>query len=1339
MTGEDKPPRLVKVSAPLIAVAVLMILSGATRGQEQMELSYAAGRRAFVWGEKIRVWLHLPPRVSGSGEVILSTHNGSIVKAEETVKDSERGTTFAYSIDSALLSPGGYVLQFRLGNSACESAFSIINNTPATHFPIAVEDASPQTASQSARYRDLQFNTALVSDVGNLNADALARAGMRWLRKLTVKAGSSPADARVRLAGSRHAQIAAQGAKGAWGFRGVVIDDLPPPGSTQTIDLIRIFRDESERRLAAMSLLTAASGQAEETADLIAKLKPSPAAKLLASRAEDFLLAKRFDETLQTQVRKIAEQIADKQGGDVSGRVRRLLDERRMPIYRARLTDPFADAHVAAAYRRRYGTPPPPWWEGNRNWEQWRQFLVFRTDLWPSALREWSKSVKTINAGLVFAGTARCSLSDPVGAAADFTICPIVVSPSLGALQPLFEAALARKSNADALIWMKPRALAEGADGLRGIVYGALASGASGIVYPAASADTDRHFHAAAESASLNSVITRYGDFLLALKRKPSGVAVLDSQTSRIHDLGRDPLEQKGASSYPGKLAIAWAACCRAGLVPDIVEEGSKLRQYSVVLAPSLLRLPDTAVESLAKFIKDGGVLLVDDDCKVPVEGAVRLPFAFPATAASSSIARDLGRRLREPLGRAAGRELVSSREDFLVKECRAQGAARFFWVIGLSDSIAPAAAEVTLPPGAGRVYDVFAGAEAQVISPQGDAGSSRIRVTLSMGRSKLFAVLPGGIGSITLAEPTAKDRELSIVAAILDERGAAVTAPVPASVVILDEAGAERFRVCRCFEGGKLNLTLPLGMNEPPGRWFVRVTELLSHRSQGAAFIMPDNRPADVLAPLSATDVFDRKRCTELLRRARSLMLISGKGPSREAAQDLARALQRFAIKCEIRRASQVHNVSAALATDVVLLGNPQDNLLVGRLYDLGLVPVDVGPRGPGAGRAVVFWSQSALQLGKEAITIWANDADGFARGRDALLNMCSGRGSEAPLRTTRIGPVEPVPPATVPRPAELPAALQFELGDSVTGIAVPASGRFILAASRAGEVVALTRKGMKAWPLRRDAPVRRLLLPGEGADPLICLDTAAERLSIVSTTRWRFDVPGAERGEKITVARVYAHPPLVLLATSWGRIIALDDDGAKKWEASLAGSVTAAAWARGIVAAADSTKLYAFNKRGAGIWETTFPDCSSLMLSADGRTLFAGSRSGVMKIFPLRGRTDAREYDLKDAIKSIVPTKDGRALAVSEGGCIAVVGPGKKPVIFELGHNVQLVGASHEGKCFAAASLGGAVSAFDASGVIRRFSISDAPISSIAVASDARLVWVGDWGGVVRAFMID
>ncbi|NQT20173.1 MAG: hypothetical protein HQ592_10755, partial [Planctomycetes bacterium] len=284
MSQSNERVRFVRSFVSFLAIAFIALCSVAAGAEEQPQFFYPAGRNSFVSGEKIRVWLSLPPHRGGLARLALDTASGVVAQVQETLKPSANASTLAYSIDSAPLAPGRYGLGFRLGGSKCESGFEVINPVPATHFSLVVADAAPQDAAEAERFRDIQFNTALLSDIDQLNTGALARAGMRWMRHLPVAEGWSPADAEVRAWGVQYVHLGAQATKSAWGFSGVVIGEPPPlPLSAQTIDLIDAFADEAEKQLAAMALLSAAAGDGRESARTVRKLKSSPVRKLLTA------------------------------------------------------------------------------------------------------------------------------------------------------------------------------------------------------------------------------------------------------------------------------------------------------------------------------------------------------------------------------------------------------------------------------------------------------------------------------------------------------------------------------------------------------------------------------------------------------------------------------------------------------------------------------------------------------------------------------------------------------------------------------------------------------------------------------------------------------------------------------------------------------------------------------------------------------------------------------------------------------------------------------------------------------------------------------------------------
>ena len=1345
MTQDNERVRVIGSFASFLAIAFIALCCAAAGADEQPQFFYPAGRSSFVSGEKISVWLNLPPHSGGSGRLMLSTPSGAVAQTDETLKASANASAIAYSIDSTLLAPGRYGLTFRLGGSKCESAFDVVGSVPATHFPLVVRGAAPQDAAEAGRYRDMQFNMSLLSEVDQLNSGPLALAGMRWMRELPVAEGWSPADPNVRAVGARYFQLGAQATRAAWGFSGIAVGKAPPPAvSPQPIDFIDVFADEAEKQLAAMSLLSAAAGDGKQSAQMVRKLKPSAARKLLTARLKEFLRDGQFDKTLQAAARRIADRADEEPKIDVPAEVRQLLDAKKMPIYTHRLANPFADDATLEAYRRTQGMSAPPWWEGNDNWDDWRRFLAFRAGLWPSALGNWIKSARPVDEAMLVGTMSGCRPDDLAAPGGDIRILRSAPSP-LGALQPVFGAALLQAGGADAGLWMMNDEARPDPRDLRAMVYGSLASGASGIVYPAATADAGADLHLAAEAASLNDLVTRYGDFLTALERKPAKVAVLNSLTTWYHDLGADPLAQRGRSSYPAKVTAAWGACARLGIVPAIIGEehtARDLKDYSAVLAPGLQRLPEGTIEQLENFIKAGGSVLMDAGSQVAVKGAKTLPFAFSGASAEGPETGQLAQSLRKELDGVVQPDIIASRDGFLITEFQAEPPARFFCVLRTDGERAPAVTEIALPSGAAVVYDVFAGERADVTAPEGGKKRPAMRVSVAAGEAKMFAILPAPVDSVKLADPKVKGRELTITAQVVDEQGAAVAAPVPVAVVILDEAGAERFRVYRCFERGSLRLSLPLGMNEPRGRWFVRVTELFSRRSHGTAFIMPDRDPVNVIAALDPAEVFDRGRCSDLLKRARSVTLVAGEGQGRQAAEDMARALQRFAIRCEVRRDTAVmRRNEPPLPGDAILLGNPSDNLLIKYLCDRALAPASMGERGEG--RAVIFWTVSGFRLGGETITVWARDADGLARGGRALLDIVSAR-ETTQARSLKSRGLEATPPASAPLPEALPAVQSFELSDSITGVAAPLSGRFLFAASLRGELCAFAGRGERAWQVSYETPIRRLLLPSRGADALVCLDDAAVQLAIVSAEKWRFQIPDKARAETISAACLSSDGSFVGLGTSAGRVFGLDNRGELRWTGTLAdtpeqaGPVAAMAQHVWQTAAADARRIVLFDKRGTKLWDRDFDGCTSLVFSADGRTLIAGNRKGSVRSMKAANATVAWECNLECAIKAVVQTEDGASVAVGESGAVARISPKGKRGVFELGHNVQLVAASPDGRRFAAASLAGVVSIFNGKGVLQQFRVPDARVSSMAIASDAKLLMVGDWGGTVRVFPI-
>jgi len=567
----------------------------------------------------------------------------------------------------------------------------------------------------------------------------------------------------------------------------------------------------------------------------------------------------------------------------------------------------------------------------------------------------------------------------------------------------------------------------------------------------------------------------------------------------------------------------------------------------------------------------------------------------------------------------------------------------------------------------------------------------------------------------------------------------------VPAAVVVLGESGAERYRVYRRFTDGNLKLTLPLAANEAAGRWFVRVTELFSQRSHGTAFLLPARQPRGIVSAAGPTMLFNKRRCADLLKRARSLLLVSGDDAGRDAARELARGLQRFAVNCTLQQdtaalRSGAGEGSLALASDAILLGSPANNLLIRHLAEERLIPVSGDAGRLPAGVAVVFWSRSAFRSDAQTITICADDELGLRHGVETLLKMieeaddAEEASSARPVKVVQEAAASPEMQAP---PEVLPSLFTNELRDSVTGLAAPLTGRFVVAGAVSGDLYALSASGARAWHTLHDLPVDSVLLPGKGSDPLVVSGSAAALYSVVSTQNWRFATPD----RPFTAASMSFDGNRIALGTAAGTVVFLTGGGMPLWQADAGGPVDVLACSGLRVAAAANGLLMLFDPQGRPVWRRELERCCRLAFSADGGNLLAGTAAGLAQCRSAADGKTLWEQKMDSPIKGAAITPDGTALIVAESGAVLRFRPdAKEPERLHLGHTVQVFASSADSAWSAAAQLGPVVSVFDSAGeVIRRFSIPGRRISCLAVSPGGRLLFAGDWNGTILAFRID
>ena len=992
-----------------------------------------------------------------------------------------------------------------------------------------------------------------------------------------------------------------------------------------------------------------------------------------------------------------------------------------------------ADSALAAAYQQQSGTLPPSPADALANFDAWHRYQTFRKGLWPAALQTWCKAVKDVDPALSFAVAAPDAPHTAQEPPPAFLICRIKPGP-LGALQALFDLAVARENGGPDGIWAMPPARDISVGQMRTLIFAALAGGAAGIAYPADAAQ--RHeYGISTEITCLNRTLTRHGELLRSLAPRRARVAVLHSQVCESFSAGRNAAAT-AQDDYRGRVAAAWAACTLAGAMPDLITEEGALTardaKYALIIAPGLSQLPRNVAEALADFIDQGGAVIADAAGQVEIKGMTRLPFAFTATNASAPSAEMID-AARNALQRFCPPDTATSRADFIATELAASGTERFFYVFRLSDAPGAQTAEVSLPASGGAIYDVFASREADVRLAGPDGKQAIVRVTLAPGQARLLAMLPSRIGSVKVATPSVDDRTLSIAATLLNGGQALLKASASAEVVVFDESGAERWRLWRRFSRGKLDLALPMAMNEPPGRWSVRVTELFSRQSHATAFTMPKSDAGNVVSAIDSAEIFNRPRCAELLKKSRTLALIAGDAPGTSAAQELARRLQRLNIRCDVLQDKSVARGNAfALPSNAILFGSPPKNALVRQLQAQGLLPIRTGGGHIGAGRAIIFWTLSAFCQGVQTITVWPADSAGYAHATDCLALLAADREPE-PARFPATTVVEPVSPPRPPAPEVPDPAFSLQLDDAITGIATPASGRFVLVSSLAGQLRAFTAQGQNVWQQVLPCQIRGLILPANATDSIVLGDLAAMVFSIVSEPKLALPIPGKPGGDAIGGGCSSPDGSAIFVCTDAGKVIAFSG-GKVAWKRPMDGPVTALACFKARAAAADAKRIIFANETGGALFKLDFPECSALSFSADGSSLVAGGRTGVVRSFALPTGTVQWERTLPGPVRGIVQPANGRTIAVLDDGSVLEPAGTTDAINLSLGHTVHLLAQAPDRSCFAAASPDGRLSVVNAEGKVRAFRVSDAPISALAIAAGGKLIAAGDWAGTVR-----
>lgn len=388
----------------------------------------------------------------------------------------------------------------------------------------------------------------------------------------------------------------------------------------------------------------------------------------------------------------------------------------------------------------------------------------------------------------------------------------------------------------------------------RSSFFSLLTAGAKGITYCPFQAEaqfTEGHPAVWEEFRHQGELVEKFGPLLYRLRRVPSPLGLLLSFSTsayRVFDLLPRPYHHEDTHAHA--VAGTFFALLRAQLPVELVDEESlgrgEAKRYRVLLLTDVQVLPASVYRALTEYVRNGGTVLLDRNCRVEVPGARRLEETFDAhptspperRQAAVAAARRVLYPLVEPLLRCPSDELA-------VRAFDANGV-RALMLLNLRDT-EPLTVQVALPAEA-TVYDVFA---ERVVETGG--------MTFRAGEGKLLLLTPTRLEKVTIEIPAVRGKGLRVGNELPYGRGAAAVpaVPFPVTIRLLDAAGQgvpglqpvrvqflapdgrerREYGGYRVAEEGRLELRPTFAVNDPPGEWMVVATDLLGGHVASARF----------------------------------------------------------------------------------------------------------------------------------------------------------------------------------------------------------------------------------------------------------------------------------------------------------------------------------------------------------------------------------------------------------------------------------------------------------------------------------------------------------------------
>ncbi len=517
-------------------------------------------------------------------------------------------------------------------------------------------------------------------------------------------------------------------------------------------------------------------------------------------------------------------------------------------------------------------------------------------------------------------------------------------------------------------------------------------------------------------------------------------------------------------------------------IVEEDILDGSLTANHKALVVPGVNYLAPKVIHALETFIANGGTVIVSDESKVQIKGAVKLGTeikldlldrisegyqesvkskdftklnkynnAGAYMAAVEPVAKALDARLK-----AAGITPVFECDNPQVTVSRqALGDIEYLFALNVAydakaggmNSIKATTADLTFPRDGRPVYDaVRGGAVTDFIAFKKSVTNDQVLpVRFGAGELRAFARTARPIGGIRLAAPTVvrdytvaqNPLRVRLTAMLVDNAGAILSGSAPLAITVTDPLGDVRYDLYRATDQGVCELTLPLAVNDPGGKWTVTVTDLLANTTGTTTFTVTPLAQCGAIAGAVQGAVYfgnERQNVYRFFRTHPQVTIITGAGDYTAAVDRLTTILKPWGVTCTTVKAADLKKREldaealktwgapyggyrfnpkdanpAVVGYDVkgsaLLLGTPEDNPVIKMIKDqpwngtlLPYVPKkDVFP---GRGHGYIAWQRNVMTFdGDETICLIAYDADGMNEAVGTLYTMVAGLDPLTPL----------------------------------------------------------------------------------------------------------------------------------------------------------------------------------------------------------------------------------------------------------------------------------------------------------------------------------------------------